>query len=186
MKKLLLPLALAISAVVASFSSVAGITPDDSLKIVIIRHAEKPASGDNLSCQGENRALLLPAVLHRKFNRPDHTYVPSMALGKSMAHARMLQTVIPFAIKYGLVVNSEFKENDYSAIADHLLRKSGTVLMVWEHNAIPPLAAALGVVDPPPWKNKDFDSIWTITFAAGKASLSIDSERLSPSPNCSF
>ena len=40
---------------------------DKNLKVVIIRHGEKPADksegGDNLSCQGQNRALQLPAVL---------------------------------------------------------------------------------------------------------------------------
>jgi hypothetical protein len=41
---------------------------DNSLKVVIIRHGEKPETGDNLSCQGENRALQLPAVLYKKYN----------------------------------------------------------------------------------------------------------------------
>ena len=43
---------------------------DKNLKVVIIRHGEKPADkadgGDNLSCQGQNRALQLPAVLIKK------------------------------------------------------------------------------------------------------------------------
>lgn len=159
---------------------------DNSLKVVIIRHGEKPETGDNLSCQGENRALQLPAVLYQKFNKPDHTYVPSLGLGKSTTHARMFQTVTPFAIKYNLTVNSEFDEKDYLKIADHVLNKTGTVLLVWEHSVIPSIAGKLGVNNPPPWAGDDFDSIWVITFANGKASLSIDKEGITPSSDCNF
>ena len=51
--------------------------PDKNLKVVIIRHGEKPTEkpsdksdgGDNLSCQGQNRALQLPAVLIKKIGK---------------------------------------------------------------------------------------------------------------------
>ena len=187
MKKLVL-LVLLCAAVGAalSFSSLARTSPDNSLRVVIIRHGEKPETGDHLSCQGQNRALLLPAVLFRKFNKPDHIYVPAMGVGKSNAHARMFETIVPFAVKYGLDVNSEFQVDGYAAIAERVLGKNGTVLMVWQHDAIPALAANLGVANPPKWKDKDFDSIWIITFASGKASLAIDHEALSPSQNCNF
>jgi hypothetical protein len=56
------------------------ISPDNSLKVVIIRHGEKPESGDNLSCQRENRALQLPSVLYQKFSKPDYIYVPSLEI----------------------------------------------------------------------------------------------------------
>ena len=169
-----------------SFSSLAKTAPDNSLRVVIIRHGEKPETGNHLSCQGQNRALLLPAVLFRKFNKPGHIYVPAMGVGKSNAHARMFETIVPFAVKYGLDVNSEFQVDGYAAIADRVLGKNGTVLMVWQHDAIPVLAAHLGVANPPKWKDKDFDSIWIITFASGKTSLAIDHEALSPSENCNF
>jgi hypothetical protein len=185
-KQILLPILAGIAVSAIAFSSVGGTTPDKTLKVVIIRHGEKPETGDNLSCQGEKRALQLPTVLYRKFNKPDYTYVPSLGLGKSTTHARMFQTVTPFAIKYNLAVNSEFDEKDYSKIADHVLNKTGTVLMVWEHSAIPPLAGELGVHNPPHWDGKDFDSIWVITFTTGKASLSIDKEGITPSPDCNF
>ena len=44
--------------------------PDKNLKVVIIRHGEKSADksdgGDNLSCQGQNRALQLPVKTFAK------------------------------------------------------------------------------------------------------------------------
>ena len=158
----------------------------DELKVVIIRHGEKPKSGDNLSCQGQNRALQLPAVLFRKFKKPDYTYVPALKLGKSTNHARMFQTVAPLAIKYNLKLNSEFAESDVSSIAKDVLTHTGTVLLVWEHSQIPPLAAALGVTQPPAWEKEDFDSIWVISYASGQASMTIDKEGITPSGMCAF
>ena len=98
----------------------------------------------------------------------------------------MFQTVTPFAIKYDLAINSVFGEKDYVSVANNVLKKTGTVLMVWEHKAIPHIAGALGVDNPPAWKGEDFDSIWIVSFPAGKATLAIDSEGISPSAECDF
>jgi len=160
--------------------------PLQTLKVVIIRHGEKPESGDNLSCRGLNRALQLPDVLYQKFGLPDHTYVPSLKCGKVTDHTRMFQTVAPFAIKYDLTVNSEFDEKAYQKVADHVKQKEGTVLMVWEHSAIQSIAAALGVEDPPAWQGDDFDSIWIIDFESGTALLTFDQEGIVPSEDCNF
>lgn len=177
--------AVAVVAVAAAFH-VPDVLAADPLKVVIVRHGEKPASGDNLSCQGENRALQLPAVLLSKFGKPDYTYVPSLDLGKSSKHARMFQTVSPMAIKLNLVVNSRFAEADVSGAAADIRKRTGVVLVVWEHSQIPALATALGVGQSPSWSGDDFDSIWVLTYDAGAPSLSTDSEGLTPPPKCRF
>ena len=169
-----------------SFSCIGGNTPDTKLKVVIIRHGEKPETGDNLSCQGESRALQLASVLYQKFNKPDYSYVPSLALGKSITHARMFQTITPFAVKYNLTINGKFDTNDYSDIAESVLKKTGTVLMVWEHSAISSLAEKLGVKKAPSWDDNDFDSIWIITYPNGKAVLTSDKEGITPASDCNF
>jgi len=160
--------------------------PDDKLTVVIIRHAEKPKEGDNLSCQGQNRALQIPAVLVQKIGVPSYVYVPALENDKSTAHSRMFQTASPLAIKYNLAINSKYSAKDKSEIAKSVFKKNGTVLMVWEHSAIPDLASTLGVSSPPPWEDADFDSIWMISYKAGKAELALDKEGLSPSPVCNF
>jgi hypothetical protein len=98
----------------------------------------------------------------------------------------MFETIIPFAVKYDLSVNSDFRVDAYAAVADRVLKQTGTVLLVWEHQAIPAVASQLGVSNPPKWKGKDFDSIWIITYVGGKASLSIDREGIVPSLECRF
>jgi hypothetical protein len=99
-------------------------------------------------------------------------------------YARMFQTISPLAIRYDLTVNSAFAGNDYAGIAESVLKKRGTVLMVWNHTYVAELARRLGVVSPPAWPGKDFDSIWIITYPQGKAELSLDREGLSPSTTC--
>src|ERR1700712_1462726 len=81
-----------------------------NLKLIFIRHGEKPDVGDNLSCAGFNRSLKLPEVFKAKFGIPDHIYVPALNLGKSTPRGRMFQTVSPFAIKYNLTINTKFAE----------------------------------------------------------------------------
>jgi hypothetical protein len=169
-----------------SFSGAWADAPDESLKVVIIRHGEKPDDGDNLSCQGFNRSVQLPKVLNAKFGIPSHTYVPSLELGKSTSHSRMFQTVTPTAVKFNLKINSEFGEKDTSNAAKDVMTKKNTVLLVWEHSAIPDLAKALGVDNPPAWKGSDFDSIWIITYPKGKATLNLDKEGITPSAECPF
>jgi len=158
-----------------------------NLKLVFIRHAEKPDAGDNLSCAGFNRALKLPEVLKAKFGLPDHIYVPALNLGKSTPRSRMFQTVSPFAVKYNLTINSKFQEEDANGVADDLSSKKGTILIVWEHSQIKPILKALGLkVKDLQWPDNDFDSIWIVTFKKGKPSLAMDKEGIAPAAGCSF
>jgi hypothetical protein len=190
--------ALLACAIVCACDGSAKNAPDKTLKVVVIRHAEKPSEkatekssekadgGDNLSCQGQNRALQLANVLYQKMGKPDYTYVPALNIGKNTTHSRMFQTVTPFAVKYDLSINSQYDADAYADVAKSVLKKSGTVLMVWSHSEIPELASAIGVDKPPKWKGTDFDSMWIVTYASGKAELTIDQEGLNPSPNCNF
>src|SRR5262245_47617074 len=97
----------------------------------------------------------------------------------------MFQTVTPVAVHQSLTVNTKFEETEVQAVAADVLQRSGTVLLVWEHSQIRPLALALGVPDdklPAEWHGKDFDSIWVITPTKdGPSKFKKDSEGLSPS-----
>src|SRR5579863_5027199 len=134
------------------------------LRVVIIRHAEKPLKGDNLNCQGLNRSIRIPAILVAKFGVPDYTYVPAMGLDSSTRHSRMFQTIIPLAVKYNLIINTKFAEKDSDGVALDIRSKSGTVLMVWEHRDLTPVVRAFGIRDfNLHWSDDDYDSIWIIT-----------------------
>ena len=163
------------------------IAQSKNLKLIFIRHAEKPADGDNLTCMGLNRALKLPEVLKAKFGLPDHVYVPALHLGKSTPRGRMFQTVSPFAIKYNLTINSSFEEEDATGLTSELAGKKGTILIVWEHSKIKPIMKALGLsVKGLQWPDDDFDSIWIVTYKKGMPVLTMDKEGISPAAGCSF
>jgi hypothetical protein len=155
------------------------------LRVIIIRHGEEPSKGDNLSCLGLNRALQLPAVLYSKFGIPDYTYVPTMEHSSATKHARMFQTVIPIAVKYNLRINSKYDEMDSINLAIDIKSKNGTVLLVWDHKAIPSIVRALGVVGfELKWEDGDYDSIWIINFTDGTVFFSADKQGIIPKLNC--
>ena len=173
-------------------SSYAQSLPDSiQLRVVIIRHGEKPEKGLNLTCQGFNRSLELPKVIVSQFGVPNFTYVPLIKNGKSANAIRMFQTIVPLAVKYDLVINSVFDENDSTDIAADILKKKGTVLVVWNSHDIPSMVRSLGVKEKVlKWKEPDFDSIWIINYvktAEGlKPVFSTSKENINPSPVCKY
>jgi hypothetical protein len=171
-----------IACLLSSFHATAQL--NEGLKVVLIRHGEKPDEGSDLSCQGVNRAKALPAVLKAKFGLPGIIFVPRLK-GDTTKHARMYQTISPFSDQYHLPLNTDYKVNDVDGVSRKILKQQGTVLVVWEHNGLEEIAQELGVKEKLKWKGSDFDSIWIITFSKkGKARLAVDAERLHPSPKC--
>ncbi len=161
--------------------------------IVIVRHAEKPAQGlGQLSCQGLNRALALPAVLLSRYGNPSAIYAPNPAIkkndkGVAYAYIRPLATIEPLAIRAGLPVNLDWGLADISVLAEQLLvQNEGTLIVAWEHHYGEKLAkhllSALGS-DPaqvPDWDDADFDSIFVIRVGAsaeGKRQVRFAHER---------
>ncbi|HLX93456.1 MAG TPA: hypothetical protein VKR32_17350 [Puia sp.] len=160
---------------------------DEGLRVVFIRHAEKPLKGENLNCQGLNRSEQIPTMLIGKFGVPDYVYVPKISTDSTTRHSRMFQTIIPLAVKYNLIINSKYAEKDSSGVAADIKNKSGTVLVVWEHRAITPLVRALGIPDfKVNWGDDDYESIWIISFTNGIAKITYDKEGLVPGSVCPF
>ena len=149
------------------------------LRVVIIRHGEKPVDGDNLSHRGLARAMALPEVLNKVMpTPPDFTYVPCIGTDKDQTtRVRMMQTVLPYAVLYNLTINSDFAPDEIKGLTKQLRRQRGTVLLVWEHHNIVKIAESLGIEEPQQWPDDDYDSIWTITFGGvgrkGKAKLPV-------------
>ncbi|MGB8193748.1 MAG: histidine phosphatase family protein, partial [Chitinophagaceae bacterium] len=103
--------------------SIQAIAQHASLKVVMIRHGEKDEATGNLSCTGFNRALKLPAVLNAKFAKPAAIYVPSLSDKKITGHARMFQTITPFAIQDSIAINSSHKVDKDSAVAKDVMTR---------------------------------------------------------------
>jgi len=153
--------------------------PPSAETIILVRHAEKPAAGlGQLSCQGLNRALALPAVLLRKFGRPDAIFAPDPAIakpdhGQTFDYVRPLATIEPAAIAYGRPVDASLGYADIKGLQARLSSpalRNATVFVAWEHTAATALARALvgkaAVV--PAWNSADFDSIYVIRMTRGE------------------
>jgi len=160
------------------------------LRVVIIRHGEKPDSGLNLTCRGYNRSLALPDVIVPLFGIPKFVYVPIIRIGKTTNSVRMYQTVIPLVVRYDIDVNSKHAETDSIYLAEDILKRQGTVLVVWNSTALPSIARNLGIKNRDvKWDRLDYDTIWVIDFIRkgnGKLEprLIVTKENLDPSDEC--
>jgi hypothetical protein len=172
--------ALMFALVVFSFVSSAHATP---AQVLLIRHAEKPDGdeGIHLSERGRERAAAL-AGFFSKDPRVTTRGIASEVFGAAPNDAgnsvRSIETVEPFAQSRHLIVHTEFKTNNFRALANALLsdkRYDGKVILVcWVRDEIPAFANALGVNGKLKWKPTTFDRVWRIDFKDGKVTGMID------------
>jgi hypothetical protein len=155
--------------------------PTRPAQIILIRHAEKPADAEDphLSPAGVKRAGLLPSFITTdptmiRFGRPVAVFATQTT--KQGNGQRTQETVAPLAKALKLPVQTPFLGEDYGKLAKLILGNGAyagkTVLICWNHEEIPQLAAALGVKPAPrKWKASVFDQVYVITYNGGKAAL---------------
>lgn len=142
-------------------------------RVIIIRHAEKPADDNqpDLSEAGRARAAALPqffatnAVILEKTS-PDVIYAMVGAHGDSTQ--RPIETVQPLANALQKAVDNSFKNSHINDLIQQLLNNPDldgkVVLICWNREGPPVFAAGLGVVDVPKWKSMTFDRFWVLDF----------------------
>lgn len=131
-------------------------------RIVIVRHAEKPASRKpHLALRGEMRALGLAKLLP-KIVKPDFIFASTSTKNS----ARPYETIRPTADKLRLDVSTEYADQDIKKFAKELQKKKfdgKTVLICWHHGKMPELIKALGQPAPyDKWPDELFDRIINI------------------------
>jgi hypothetical protein len=173
----------------------------DTQTIVMLRHGEKPAGGlGQLTCQGLNRALALPAVLVKAFGGAMAVFAPDPAVqkedeGKLYDYVRPLATIEPTAIALGLPVHTKYGVTDIAGLRKALetpAYRKGVVFVAWEHREIEHLARMLmsahgaDQTSVPKWAYDDFDSIYVVrltwTGAAAAASFAVQKQGLDGQP----
>jgi hypothetical protein len=141
-------------------------------EVIIIRHGEKPVTGDSLNLKGQERAAaLVPYFLHTqaltRYGLPVAVYAE--APRKNATTTRSIQTCTPIAQALGIPVLTSYTKKQYAPLAQGILNNpqySGkTVLVCWEHKMIPLIINILGVQPmPAPWSDNVFDRTVVITF----------------------
>jgi hypothetical protein len=149
-------------------------------QVIIIRHAEKPQHGHDLTVKGRERAAALaPFFLDCDKAAPVAIY----AQGPNDDHPsrRSVETVTPLAHEMKLDVKTCHRGENAEMVKEILSKpeyEGKVVLICWSHKEIPGLATALGVVDPPDWQDGAFDRVWVIKLKDGKAALQDLPQRL--------
>lgn len=166
--------------------------------IVCLRHGEKPPQGlGQLTCQGLNRALALPAVLLGKFGKPDYIFAPNPALRvfdgtiEGYDYVRPLATIEPTAIRFGLPVDTDFGFLAIARLERELTRPryaGKTIFVAWEHRMLDEMVRRLMTkfggngAEVPPWPAGDYDSLFVLRIdrhnAASPISFTHDHEGL--------
>jgi hypothetical protein len=122
--------------------------PSDTT-VLIVRHAEKPDSGKELSASGQARAHAYVSYFQNysfggKTLAVDHIF----AAADSPESHRPRLTMEPLAKALGLKINNKHKDADFQKVADAILKKSKydgkTIVICWHHGEILDLTKALG------------------------------------------
>jgi hypothetical protein len=147
------------------------------LKVMIIRHGEKPDSGNELNARGQERALALvnffttnPPVLS---DGKPVAAIYAMKPSREDGSLRPIQTVTPLAEKLGLTINADIKKDHVDDLIDAVLKNSTadgkTVLICWEHKIIPTIVQRFGWDKAPDkWAGEVFDRVWVLGFTKDK------------------
>lgn len=153
--------------------------------LVFFRHGEKPSGGyGQLTCQGLQRALALPAVLTSRYGNAQYAFAPNPTVmvpdaAGSFYYVRPLATIEPTAIRLGLPVNTRYGYNDAAGVQAELTSgtyASSTVFIAWEHQYLQQIAQNIlnsygAGVTVPAWVTGDYDSVYVvrITTSGGTA-----------------
>jgi hypothetical protein len=150
-------------------------------QILIIRHAEKPTgrSAAPLSLKGQERAMAFVPFLTQSptlifYGLPAGLFASRIAPGDLSRST--LETITPLSTFLRVLIDAHYAKWDYADLAQEVLTnlkyERRNVLICWDREYIPKLAAALGVFPPPPaWPQNVFDRVWIITYRNGQASL---------------
>jgi len=149
-------------------------------EVLLMRHGEEPPHGPHLDDRGRARAAALVKMFPSRFAIPTALF----ATQPTKASARSTETLQPLAAALHLPVDASVPELQYLRLAKAILTKrayaGGHIVICWHHDTITKLAEALGAPQPPPWPAKQYDHIWRLRYAAGRATLADEPERLLP------
>jgi hypothetical protein len=172
-------------------------------QIYVIRHGEKPAdpkkpkaapsppfgidvngneSIHSLLPRGWQRSgalavLFAPAIgpLQAGLHTPMTLFSPDYGKPDKTQGHRTYETIQGLSARLNVPIDSPFAEGQESALVNAVVTGyTGVVLICWEHQHIPAIAAALPTVSgtqiPAAWPGDRFDLIWSFSLAAGASS----------------
>ncbi|KXT11949.1 hypothetical protein AC579_1007 [Pseudocercospora musae] len=146
---------------ILSLASLAACKPT----VYLIRHGEKPVSGNGLNSQGMQRAQCLRNVFAANSNYNIEAIL-TQDYKSDGSRKRPYDTVLPLSQDLGLTIDHSCDRDDSHCVHDRvkaLKNLNGNVLVCWEHKALHDIVQALGDDDgdAPDYPSDRFDIIWT-------------------------
>jgi len=158
-------------------------------RVVLLRHAEKPADpkDPHLSPAGQARAKMLATMIPERFPNPGVLF----ATHNSNDSDRPEETLQPTADALRMYLHHHFQDAQYPALAAKLTDPAYDVtlaIVCWHHGELPELTVKLGVpqavvnatkpiLQPVPangkgkWDPQAFDYFWILDFGAAGVTL---------------
>jgi hypothetical protein len=140
-------------------------------QVILIRHAEKPPTGDGLSSKGFERSIaLVPFFTQRPSNSPFGLPVAAYAQASSKNHSstRPIQTAGPLSTTLGIELITTYTFANIQPMVDEINKNPAydnqPVLICWSHQKMGDIAGAFGVSPKPTYPHGVYDRLWLITF----------------------
>lgn len=157
--------------------------PRQATKIMVIRHAEKPANDppphgvtlkgerekESLSVRGWQRAGALASF----FAPPNDSFQdPSLARPQFLYASRFIrrqgsrrptETITPLAEKLAIRINDHYSRDDVKNMLEDVFLCAGVVLICWQYEYIPQIANHIlhnRTTAPHVWPEDRFDVVW--------------------------
>ncbi len=158
-----------------------------TVKIMIVRHAEKPADSgkpfgvnpkgeqdaESLIVAGWQRAgalAVLFAPSHGALQNPalvTPEYLFASGVAKHSESERPQETITPLAAKLGLTINTQALKGQEGQVAALAMACGGFALIAWEHQNVPLIANAIlgdATTAPQSWPGERFDLVWVFDW----------------------
>lgn len=154
-------------------------------KVMLIRHAEKPLNSseqygvsaeghrdkESLTVRGWQRAGALAQLFaplggrfqDRALAQPDYLFASKAR--KQNGSRRSVETITPLSEKLSIRINSNYTRSEYREMLAEALACRGVVLISWQHEFLPEIAAhILGEVGAAPrgWPSDRYDVVWVL------------------------
>ena len=124
---------------------------------ILIRHGEKPSTGDDLSPRGYQRA----ACLINHFRSANITHLFAYTDHNTR---RPVETITPLAASLNTSIDTSIGRDDVDKLVAKIasLPAHAVALVCWEHKVLHDIAKALGVDYAPDYDKDEFDLQWTV------------------------
>ena len=168
--------------------------PKRAKKIMLIRHAEKPAkdstpfgvtskgerSKESLEVRGWQRAGALATLLapssghlqHASLAKPQYLFASKPL--RRRGSRRPVETITPLAQKLAVRINTSFQRAEVESMVEEVVLCKGVVLICWQREYIPEIASQIlgDHVAPPAWPEDCYDMIWVFDLLPSRSKYS--------------